>query len=979
MPLDQSLSDRLNTLCNERTNAGRANLESALTECADAATALTRFEHYIDDAGDNNDDWKRLEDSSGYARLLLTILDQSDFLSTIITRRPEFMAWLHESVDLSETPSPQQLEDRLLDVSNEIDDRMTALRVFRQREILRIAARDVFAHAPLRAVTLDLANLAEAATDVAWRWAKEELEANHGAPKTDNGPAQFVVLGMGKLGGRELNFSSDIDLIFLYSENGETSGGSGRTLSNHEFFYRLGERIFKYLNEDTVEGRVFRVDMRLRPHGQMAPLAVTLDNALMYYEQTGQAWERQALIKVRPIAGDRELGESFVNETRPFVFPKFFDDETLESIRQIKAQMESKLERDGTTNTEVKLGRGGIRDVEFTIQMLQLLNGGRVPEVRAPHTLDAIRELGERNIITPFEADSLARNYTFMRQVEHRIQIEGSQQRHELPKEPTALERLARRLGYDSGDAFMVVYTDRADETRSILERYLAAKGRGTLWITDLLDSRSDAEEGLSRLAAKGFKNPEAARGEWLTLANGTAEAPHSQHVRQQFAAIAPKLIDALAECRDPDAELIRLTRILNQIHAPATVYSLLQQAEHLPAYLVKIVENSEFLAEILTRDPGLFDTLGNVAAIEGAPTKNELAELLASLSHAYNAEAALYRLRAGEMLRIGVRDLFDRASVSDIGRELTRLSEVCLASVIQKSRLATAERMGQATAGFAVLGLGKMGGAELGYGSDLDVIFVYDGSKPIESGAAASQYFGDIASRIVRRLKDQTEYGILYDVDARLRPYGKDSPLAVSLESLQEYYENTAEAWERFALMKARAVGGSRDFEAKAERIALDAAYSLPLTAENLDRVDEIRTKLRDSVPPGDLKRGEGGIGELEFGVRLLQLMTVADHPDVRTQRVDDALDALLEANAIDAATHDELNETYVFYRRIENRIRLQRGQSGSALPDSEEDRADLARRLDIEGDLTEQIAHHQERVHTFYTKVFEELRSKA
>jgi len=950
----------------------------ALERCSDAETTVTRLERYLDAAGDGNGDWDRLSQSPDYAQLLLTILDQSEFLSNIIGRRPQFVPWLADHGDLDRTPSVDELEERLASDTDSMGDRMTAIRVFRQREILRIATRNIVAHAPLREVALDLANLADAATDTAWRWAREELESQYGAPQTANGPAQFVVLGMGKLGGRELNFSSDIDLIFLFSEEGDTTGGTARALSNHEFFHRLGERIFKYLNEETVEGRVFRVDMRLRPHGNMAPLAVTLDNALTYYAQTGQAWERQALIKVRPIAGDKALGDTFTAETRPFVFPKFFDDETLESIRQIKAQMEARLERDGTTTIEVKLGHGGIRDVEFTIQILQLLNGGRSPELRAPHTIDAITALGNRNILTPFEADSLVRNYTFMREVEHRIQIEGSQQRHTLPDDPDALERLGRRLGYESSAAFMNVYNDRARDTRRILEHYLAAKGRGTLWIADLLDSRSEGEEGLRRLADAGFQNPAAAREEMLALANGTTDQPHSQHVRQQFAAIAPRLLTALAECRNPDTELMRLSRVIAKINASSTLYSLLQQAEHLPGYLVMIVENSEYLADVLAQDPGLFDTLGVADAIEGAPTKNELAELLASLSHAYDGDAALYRLRAGEMLRIGMRDLFGVASVSEIGRELTCTAEVVLASAIQKARLATAERFGPTSAGLAVLGLGKMGGAELGYGSDLDLIFVYDGSVPLESGTSASEYFSDVASRALRRLKEPTQYGVLYDVDARLRPYGKDGPLAVSLDQLHDYYTNIAEAWERLALMKARAVGGTRTFEPKVEQRALGAAYALPLTAEHLDRIVEIRDKLMESAMAGDLKRGKGGIVELEFGVRLLQLQYAEDSPQVKTQRIDDALNSLCDAEAISNEMRDALLEAYVFYRRVENRIRLQRGQSSSAIPADPEDRADLARRLLLDGDLAVTVARHQQRVHEFYTGVLQDLRDR-
>jgi [glutamine synthetase] adenylyltransferase / [glutamine synthetase]-adenylyl-L-tyrosine phosphorylase len=972
--------DRAFALLPGATDAAHKRLRAAVERCADPQTAVTRLERFADAAGGL--DAERFAASPDYARMLLTILDESHFLSDIIGRRPQLVAWLADHGDLKCTPEIPELVARLNEDTRDatsMTERIRAIRLFRQREILRIAARDIVAHASLRAVTLDLSNLADAAAQTAWTWARDEFELEHGAPQTPHGPAQFVVLGMGKLGGRELNFSSDIDLIFLFSDDGETEGGTGRSLSNHEYFHKLGERIFKYLADETVEGRVFRVDMRLRPHGSMAPLAVTLDNAITYYAQSGQAWERQALIKVRPIAGDLSLGEEFIHETRPFVFPRFFDDETLESIRQIKAQMEARLERDGTTNTEVKLGRGGIRDVEFTIQMLQLLNGGRIPDVRAPHTLDAIAALGEQDILTPFEANTLAQHYTFMRQVEHRIQIEGSQQRHALPRDPAALDRLGKRLGYESGEAFMNIYNSRADETRHILEQYLAAKGRGTLWVTDLLDSRSDAEDGLEKLGEHGFRDPHAARNQLLELANGAKEHPHSQHVRQLFSSIAPRVLEALADCGDPDAALFRLGRVIAEIKAPATVYGLLNQAEHLPKYLVMLVDNSEYLTNFLIQDPGLFDTLGRADALEGAPSRNELAALLASLSRAYDADAALYRLRAGELLRIGMRDLFGLASVSDVGRELTQLAEVCLGSAIQKARLATAERLGKTNAGFAILGLGKLGGAELGYGSDLDVIFVYDGSVPLESRAAPAEYFADVASRITRRLKEPTQYGILYDVDARLRPWGKDGPLAVSLDQLHEYYTETAEAWELLALMKARAVGGHRGFETEAEHVALDAAYATPLTKANLDRIDEIRLALQESKSGADLKRGEGGIGELEFAVRLLQLEHAAQFPAVRTQRVDDALNALREAGALDSRDTDSLLATYEFYRRVENRIRLEKGHGGSTLPDDPAAVAGLARRLQIEADLAQTIAEHRQRVHTFYAAHFERLRSKA
>jgi len=317
---------------------------------------------------------------------------------------------------------------------------------------LRIAVRDIFVHGSLGSLVEDMSNLADAMVTVAYECAYREISARYGVPQSEQGgkEAVFTVLGMGKLAGRELNFSSDIDLIFLYSHDGQTSGGTSGTTSNVDFFRRVGERVIKMLHEQTAEGHVFRVDMRLRPYGRAGALAISIDSAIAYYERAGQAWERQALIKTRPIAGDLALGEEFIERTRPFTYPRYFDDETLEDIRNTKQQMEARVGDRGETSREVKLGRGGIRDIEFTVQVLQLLNGGRIPELRSPNTLDTIAVLGEHGILRPLDAAALKSNYLFLRQVEHRLQIEGSQQRHTLPKDPGELNYFARRMGYEN-------------------------------------------------------------------------------------------------------------------------------------------------------------------------------------------------------------------------------------------------------------------------------------------------------------------------------------------------------------------------------------------------------------------------------------------------------------------------------------------------------------------------------------------------
>jgi len=556
-------------------------LARALALSADPDAALLGLGRFLDASPARDEELGRMAAEPRYAELACTIFDQSHFLTDIVCRRPEHMAWLWEEAPLDRARSRDDMAAAMQAAARDADSTAAcglALRRVRQREILRIAVRDIHVRAPLPSVAEDLSNLADAALEAALERIRPELEERFGRPVcTDSaGEARaidFAVIALGKLGGRELNFSSDIDLLFIYTEEGATTGGRSPALDTAEFFQKLGEQVIRLVSEQTAEGLLFRVDMRLRPYGRMSPLALSLDAALDYYSRYAQPWERQALIKARPAAGGLDLGSRFVEETRPLVFPRYFDDATLEAIRDIKQQTEAQTADRGETDHEVKLGRGGIRDIEFTVQTLQMLNGGRMPELQTPSTLPAIDALGRRGHLTAFEATTLASNYVFLRQVEHRLQIEGSVQRHVLPSVPDKLEGFARRLGYASGTSFMADFQDRTEATRAILERFLASEGSGQLWTYDLLSAHSEGHVGTARLADYGFRDPEKARRELLALSAGTEAQPHPLHVRQQFAAIVIHLLEALAASPDPDGSLVRLGRILANLRAPGAVY----------------------------------------------------------------------------------------------------------------------------------------------------------------------------------------------------------------------------------------------------------------------------------------------------------------------------------------------------------------------------------------------------------------------
>lgn len=946
-------------------------LARALADASDPQTVLIRMHDYagLDGAADQFEHMAREPDC---LELAVRLFDQSQFLTDCVCREPAILPWLWTDAPRARAREREDLLAELRAMTGEdanFEAVAAALRRLRNREMVRIAIRDIVDHAPLASITLDLSALADAALEAARIAARADLMPRHGLPRNEAGEeTPFVILGMGKLGGRELNYSSDIDLLFIYREDGETDGTS--RLTNREYFKKLGEKIIQAVSEQTADGRVFRIDMRLRPFGSAGPLAVSFDGALEYYIAYGRAWERQALIKARPCAGDIALGDAFLERLRPFVYPRYFDDATLEDIRDTKRQAEEQIARKGVSEREVKLGRGGIRDIEFTVQMLQLLNGGAMPELRTRNTLYAIDALGRVNLLSPFQANTLASNYVFLRSVEHRLQIEGAQQLHALPAGEHQLDLLAKRLGYADGAGFMRVYRDRTRATRAILEQFLATQGSGNLWLNELLDPQAEAPEGLAHLKGLGFGDPGRARAELLRLAVGPEGRPYPLNVRQQFAAIAPGLIRALSLAANPDHTLLRISGMISTVHAPAAMYQVLELDPKLHDYLVALASNSEYLTSIITRDPGLLDMLGSQEFLERPDTRASLEEELAFLESAYDAGAALYRLRDGATLRIGMRELIRGISVAQIGDELTLLAEVILDRALREARELLAGRFGLPPVPIAILGLGKLGGWEMGYGSDLDVVFVYDGGA--QAGAVSVQeYAGAVAAKVLQRLKEYTPYGKLYDIDARLRPDGNKGLLAVSHGRIHDYYANEAMPWERMALMKARAVAGDSRFGTRVERAAKDLAFSLPLNRQTLDQIEELRLRHTAQAGEYDLKHAEGGLSEVEFTTRLWQIKYAPEFPELKRGDVFGALDILIENDLEPAGRIEPLYEAYGRLRHVLNRIRMMRGSQDSALPGDDEARRELALRLGIPGELGAYVQGYRERVHAVYEAV--------
>ncbi len=962
----------------DSSSATTTHLATALNDNAAPMKALVGLQRFREHCPETV--WGKALATPTLLHMLTTIFSQSPMLTDILCRSPHYAELLWEQGHLERALSKEELIEDLHKNFTDPDSDVSptenfascchTLRLFRQKAILRIGIREIVHYAPIPSIAADLANLADACLELALEAAQKELTTRFGAPMTDDKttPSTFVIMAMGKLGGRELNFSSDVDLLFFYSHDGNTLGGSSGTITNHEFFRKVGEYVIKAMSEPSPDGFIFRVDMRLRPYGRTGALAVPMPGAVEYYAEFGRAWERQALIKARPCAGDIALGELFIKRMRPFVFPKYFDDAILEDIRRTKAQTEAMIAKRGETEREVKLGRGGIRDIEFTVQMLQLLNGGRLPKLRTKNTLRALEQLEKQAKLTPFEANALARHYVFLRQIEHRIQIEDGRQCHALPESTEQLDELSRRLGYTDHEAFMRVYRERARETRNILERFLAVKGAGQLWITALLDPQSQEDIGVQKLAEMGFTAPEQARQELLSLANGPEIRPFSRSVRDQFVAITPFLLNEISNFRYPDALLLRFARILGKLSAPTVLYELLHHNPVLTHFLVTLTANSEYLCSLLMREPALLDTLSSVQNLDRVSTRHSLEDELHNLQHAYDPDAALYRLKDGEMLRIAMRELVRNRSVAEVGDELTLLAEVILREALRQGQEKVVQRYGDTDVPFAILGLGKLGGWEMGYGSDLDLIFVYDGDIKMPPQLSPVEYFAAVASQTLRILKEPTRYGRLYDIDARLRPDGNKGMLAISHHRLQQYYHEEAQPWERFALMKARAVAGDRTFALRMEQIAKKTAFSCPTDRSALEHNESLRRQMAQKAGPLDLKTYDGGIAEIEFIVRYLQLQHVAELPHLQRGDVFGALDILYENELVDRESYRTLRHNYGALRRILNRIRMQDGGHSTKLPGNPGDRIDLADRLSITAELLEYVDQLRQEVHTLY-----------
>jgi [glutamine synthetase] adenylyltransferase / [glutamine synthetase]-adenylyl-L-tyrosine phosphorylase len=980
-------------------------LDAVLPRCADPGMAIANLERFMAALPRIETALGELAENPRTTEVLLQVFSTSQYLTEVLIRDPELLDWLQGGPDRRDRSA--LIDDLWKTVSGRSDEneQRLALRRFRERESLRIGYNDIVRGFPLEMITQDLSDLADACVEAAVRLARARADDRFGIPLTPRGSAaRFVVLGLGKLGGQELNYSSDIDLVFLYDEDGQTEGP--KVVSNAEFFPRMGSEIVRLLADQTSLGMAYRVDMRLRPDGEQGALARSLDATLGYYVTRGRTWERQALIKCRPIAGDLALGATFLEAIKPFVYRRYLGAAEIAEIKALKRRIEQRTVSAGTAEVEVKTGKGGIRDVEFVVQFLQLLHGGEYPEVRHATTLAAIAKLEQVGCLSAEERHIMDDTYRFLRQVEHRLQILFDRQTHEMPRDREAVRTLALRMGYapassweernGPADRFMADYRSKTELNRRILNHLLhdafsGDAGQAVDPIVDLvLDPEPSAAFIKEVLSPYPFRDHRTAYHNLMALAREDFPFLSQARCRHFLAAIAPRLLESVGRTPDPDMTLNNLEKVSASLGAKAILWELFNFNPPSLRLYVELCATSQFLSEILINNPGMIDDLVDSLVVDrpvpGAAIKAELAELCKG---AEDLAPILWSFRNKEWMRIGTRDILGREPIREVTRELADVAEAIVTQVARDQwerkvvrfgtpRCSTTSRRDR----WAILALGKFGGRELNYHSDLDLVFLHetDGQTTGNTSSISNeQFLTEVAQRLLKALGSGSATGPLYIVDARLRPHGASGPLVQTLAAFLAYFRRSTHVWEKMTLTRARvifATGGFGRDVSEAVRSLLTEPVNPAHVAEE---VVSMRLKLEASRPRNDLKRGPGGLADLEFIVQYLLLVHAPREPDLLRPNFWDSLSALRRNGIVSAGLHNELRDAYDFLRTVEDRLRLIHNRSVSELPVNTADLERLARRLSDEkvepGRAVETFLAEAARVTRRTRELFEQL----
>ncbi|KAB7771081.1 bifunctional [glutamate--ammonia ligase]-adenylyl-L-tyrosine phosphorylase/[glutamate--ammonia-ligase] adenylyltransferase [Xanthomonas maliensis] len=848
---------------------------------------------------------------------LTSVLLASEFAADTLARQPSLLAHLAQA-DPPRLPVPMLAPDQP-------NQWPAQLRRYRSAESTRLVWRDVLGLDSVEQTLAGATRLAEDCLQCALQALETQFQQRHGCVRADDGSVQrLVVFGLGKLGGGELNFSSDVDLVYAYPQGGQSDGA--RPLAAEEYFARLGQQLARLLDETTADGFSHRVDLRLRPFGSAGRVALSFAGMDQYFQREGRDWERYAWLKARAVAGDIAAGEAWLETLRPFVYRRYLDFTALDGLREMKAAITAEVARHDRLD-DIKRGPGGIREIEFLVQALQLIRGGREPALRERRLLPALQALVAAGQIDAADGAALADAYRFLRRLENRLQMLRDAQTHALPADPLDRERIACGLGYADWSALLAALTPHRTRVAAEFAELLAPRVRATA--PDALADywRALPSGDAAPLQGIGLQDPRGAHQALAEFAQAAGVRALSDSARARLDRVMPALLQAATRASQPDAAVRRMLGLLQATLRRTSYLALLDEQPSALARLVDVLSRSALLAERLAAYPLLLDELLDTRIAGPMPDRAALQAACAQTLQIADTEAALRELnerRQTLSFRIALATLDGRQQAVESARQLAWLAEAVVAAVLQLARAELLAAHGQVPGGsFAIIGYGSLGGLELGFGSDLDLVFLYDhpreveasaGPRPLESG----RWFARLAQKVMTLLGAQTGAGHLYDIDVRLRPDGGKGALVSSLASYREYQRERAWTWEHQALVRARAVAGDAGlceaFDAVRAQILMRHRDPATLHADVRKMRARMRAELdRSDAGRLDLKQGAGGLVDLEFVLQAGVLGQAAAHPTLaQTTETPALIAALTQVHWLPVASAEALTQAH-------------------------------------------------------------------
>lgn len=950
-----------------RSPADSATLREALARAPDPERATRLAERVLEAAPPELDE-------AGLARVLYACCGVAPFLAPWLVRHPDWLAAL-ASDDLRAPLARAPLEAALAQALAEAPDAEAArvLRETKYRALARIVTRDcteeIVPLARSGETLAELTLLAEVLLEAALRVARARVASRLGPPLwsgADGPPARFCVLGLGKLGGEELNFSSDVDLVYVYEAVAAGRGPQERAPA--DYWTRVIQELAALVSAETAQRFLYRIDLDLRPEGELGPPVVSDEALVAYYESAADHWEKVAFMKARPVAGDLELGWRAVRAVAPMIYHAAMDWAGVQRIRSLKDEIGR---RRGTRGQgfDVKLDPGGIRDVEFVAQAMQLLHGGRIPQLRDRSTQRALQRLAEVKLLPAEEAEALLDAYRFLRRVENRLQMEEEHQVHRVPQRPEPLRRLARAMGFLGEDA---------------AERFGAA----------LEERRARALAFVARLRAEGDADEVLAL--FLRHQRRLVGAPAT---RPMMEALAEAFAREIAASADPALAMANLDRFVEGVGARRFYYELLLDRPELVGRLAALFASSRWLSQTLASHPRLIEPLfadPELLLLDRAQLRADLASLRRECAEAaggagYESDLDALRLFVHrQVMNVGLLDVDEKVGRADCERALTEVAEVTLEAALEVARreVERARPPGPAAAAarFLVVGMGKLASRELSYGSDLDLIFLYDlPPEHDDDRLAAQEHCVRVAQRLISVLETPTAEGICYEIDSRLRPSGNQGALVTSLAGIAAYYEGEAQLWERQALLRARPVAGDAEAGARFEAVRR-AALRRPLPPDVAAEIHRIRVRMetelaRETHGHRDLKRGRGGLLDVETVVQWLQLRHGGEAPELLdVERTETLIERLAARGLLSRAHAEVLARGWDFLQRLASRLRIVENRSISELDARGSQLDAVARRLgyaagareaSARSALLRDYARHTEAIRSVYVEV--------